>query len=120
PHNPTGDRRLAAGDVVLIDFGAEVNGYWSDISRPAVLGTATGRMKLIHATIRQAQDLALERAKPDALCAALDQVARATIGGRGFFKFILHRLGHGIGLDGHEPPWLTIGNFEKLAVGNVA
>ena len=120
PHNPTSDRRLAAGDVILIDFGAEVNGYWSDISRPAVFGKASGRMKLVHETIRSAQDAALERARPSTPCESLDMVARAAIGGRGFFKFLLHRLGHGIGLDGHEPPWLTIGNNTKLEVGNVA
>lgn len=120
PHNSTSDRRLSAGDVVLIDFGARVNGYWSDISRPAVLGTGTGRMKLVHTAIRQAQNLALERARPDYSCAGLDQIARATLGGHGFFKFILHRLGHGVGLDGHEPPWLTMGNVDKLALGNVA
>ena len=120
PHNQAGDRRLAAGDVILIDFGAQVNGYWSDISRPAVFGKATGRMKLVHETIRQAQDVALERARPGMPCESLDQVARAMIGGKGFFKFLLHRLGHGIGLDGHEPPWLTIGNSVKLALGNVA
>jgi len=120
PHNPTSDRRLAPGDIVLIDFGAQVQGYWSDISRPAVLGQATGRMKLVHDSIRQAQKLALERAKPDTPCESLDIIARATLGGHGFSKFILHRLGHGIGLDGHEPPWLTLGNADRLAVGHVA
>lgn len=120
PHNPTGDRRLVVGDIILVDFGAQVNGYWSDISRPAVLGTATGRMKLIHSTIRQAQDAALELAKPETPCSRLDQISRAALGGRGFSKFIVHRLGHGVGLDGHEPPWLTSGSIAKLSIGNVA
>lgn len=119
PHNGTSDRKLAAGEVILVDYGARVHGYCSDVSRTAVLGRATGRMKMIHATIRQAQDFALEKARPGVRGSELDQIARATLGARGLFKLFLHRLGHGIGLDGHEPPYLSAGYSIPLQAGNV-
>ena len=119
PHNPTGDARLALRDVILIDFGAQVNGYWSDISRPAVLGKATERMKLIHSTIRRVQDRVLEVSRPNMSCAGLDHMARSLLVDRGFRKYLRHRLGHGIGLDGHEPPYLSGGYIRGLVAGHV-
>lgn len=119
PHNPTSDRPLASGDVILIDYGCNVNGYWSDISRPAVLGKASSRMKLIHATLRRIQEQALQRMRPSVACAGIDNMARSILEAEGFGKHIRHRLGHGIGLMGHEPPYLSSGYPQGLGVGNV-
>jgi len=119
PAGVTTDRKLASGDAILIDFEARVHGYHARLIRTVVLGKATGRMKMIYSLNRKAQELAFDRAKPDAMCAAIDQIALATVGGSGFVSGLLHRLGSGIGLESEEPPWLSKGYNVRLAQGNV-
>ena len=118
PHNPTSGRALAANEMILIDFGVQIHGYWSDITRCAVFGKATDRMNVVHATLRRIQDQALMNARPGVSCASLDHMSRSIMKGEGFRKFIRHRLGHGIGLDGHEPPYLSLNYPNALAIGN--
>ena len=119
PHNPTSDRALAANEMILIDFGVRIHGYWSDITRCAVFGKATDRMKVVHATLRRIQDQAIRTAQPGLSCAGLDHMSRSIMKGEGFRKFIRHRLGHGVGLDGHEPPYLSLNYPQALSIGNV-
>ncbi|HKY33761.1 MAG TPA: Xaa-Pro peptidase family protein [Candidatus Polarisedimenticolia bacterium] len=117
PRRPAGERRLAAGDVVVVIVSAQVRGYWAEVARTGVLGRPTGRMKLIHETLRTAQDLALERARPGAIASSVDQIARAAVGGRGFAKFYLHSLGRGLGLERIELPHLSPGYLGALGSG---
>ncbi|MGH9870271.1 MAG: M24 family metallopeptidase [Candidatus Polarisedimenticolia bacterium] len=119
PRLPAGDRRIANGDLVVVSYGASVHGYWARVSRTAVLGKATGRMKMIHQALRDAQDFAQERVKPDLPPAAIDQVARAALGKRGFIKLLLHSAGNGCGVEPVEAPYISPGYFTRLAAGNV-
>jgi Xaa-Pro aminopeptidase len=119
PRSPAGDRRLAAGDTVVASFGAAVRGYWARVSRTAVMGKATGRMRLIHDTLREAQEHTLERVKPDVLPVTVDQVIRATLGRRGLLKMLLHPAGSGCGVEPVEAPYVHGGYFDRLVPGNV-
>jgi len=119
PRLPAGDRRVGNGDTVVVSFSASVHGYWARVSRTVVLGKATGRMKMIHQTLLEAQGYAFEQVKPEVPPSVPDQVARAALGKRGFIKLLLHGAGSGCGVEPVEPPYLSPGYFEKFAPGNV-
>ncbi len=119
PAAVTSDRRIAKDDPIVIDYQAQVHGYHGRLIRTVVLGKASGRMKMIHSVERDAQDVAVDKCKPDVVCAAIDQIVMATAGGRGFIKEAVHRAGSGIGLESEEPPWISKGYTERLAEGNV-
>lgn len=122
PHGSVKPQTLKEGSVVMIDDGCTVEGYQSDITRTFVLGgKATDKQKKVFEIVRQAQAAALAAAKPGAACEAVDIAARKVISDAGFgpdYKYFTHRLGHGIGMDGHEWPYLVRGNKQLLAVGN--
>jgi len=118
PHGGPGDRRLAAGDVVLIDAGCKVRGYTSDVTRTVCFGPPSDELRKVYATVDRAQ-----RAGIDALMAGVpgedvDRAARKVIEDAGYGAFFSHRLGHGLGMDGHEQPYLVRGNRTPLAAGN--
>ncbi len=97
----------------MIDGGCKVEGYSSDISRTFVLGKSAQRMKDVFEIDHRAQTAALKAAKPGVACEAVDAAARKVISDGGFgpdYKFFLHRVGHGLGMDGHEWPYLVRGN----------
>jgi Xaa-Pro dipeptidase len=120
PHgHPKGDP-LTEGAVVLIDGGCEVDGYWSDITRTRVFGGApSDEFKKVHAIVLDAQSAAIERVKPGVACQEVDRAARAVIDKAGYGQFFTHRLGHGLGMDGHEPAYLVRGNAQRLEPGFV-
>jgi Xaa-Pro dipeptidase len=120
PHGSTAPQVLRDGSIVLMDGGCEVEGYKSDITRTFVFGRATARMNGVFATVLRAQSAALAAAKPGAACGAVDAAARDVIAAAGFgpnYRYFTHRLGHGIGLDGHEWPYLVRGNATPLKPG---
>jgi Xaa-Pro dipeptidase len=121
PHGTTTPRTLKAGDVVLVDGGCRVHGYESDITRTAVFGApATDRQRRIWDLVRRAQEAAFAAARPGVECQAVDAAARKVVEDGGFgpgYKYFTHRLGHGIGLDGHEWPYVVRGNRAKLTAG---
>jgi len=121
PHGTEKPRPLRAGDVVLIDGGCRLHGYSSDITRTAVFGApASERQRRIWDLVRKAQQAAFAAARPGVECQAVDAAARRVIEEGGFgpgYKFLTHRLGHGIGLDGHEWPYMVRGNASKLVPG---
>jgi len=120
PHGSITPQTVGEGTVLLIDGGCSVEGYESDISRTFVLGKATDRMKRVFDIERRAQDAALKAAQPGVECQAVDAAARKVITDAGFgpdYKYFTHRVGHGIGMDGHEWPYLVRGNRLKLAPG---
>jgi Xaa-Pro dipeptidase len=111
---------IREGSLVLIDDGCRVEGYTSDITRTFVVGKATDEMKRVFDIVHQAQTAALKAAKPGAPCGAVDDAARKVITDAGFgpaYKYFTHRLGHGIGMDGHEWPYLVRGNKVPLKPG---
>jgi Xaa-Pro dipeptidase len=110
------------GTILLIDGGCSVGGYASDLSRTFVLGKATDRMKQVFDIELRAQTTALQTARPGLPCEAVDAAARAVIVDAGFgpgYKYFTHRVGHGMGMDGHEWPYLVKGNTLPLAPGMV-
>jgi Xaa-Pro dipeptidase len=120
PHGSVQPQTLRQGSLVLIDDGCTVEGYQSDISRTFVIGKATDRMKKVFDVVHRAQAAALAAAKPGAACGAVDAAARKVIDDAGFgpaYAHFTHRVGHGIGMDGHEWPYLVKGNAMPLEAG---
>jgi Xaa-Pro dipeptidase len=110
PHGTREPQKLKEGDVVLIDDGCQVEGYWSDVTRTGILGKPTTKIQRAYDTVRKAQDTALDTARSSKLSGSVDDAARGVVTSAGFgpdYKYFKHRLGHGIGLNGHEHPYLV-------------
>jgi Xaa-Pro dipeptidase len=117
PHGSVQPQVIREGTIVMIDGGCSVEGYQSDITRTFVLGKASDKMKQVFEIVHQAQSAALAAAKPGAEAGTVDAAARKIITGAGYgpdYKYFTHRLGHGMGMDGHEWPYLVRGNTTKL------
>lgn len=117
PHGSATPQIIREGTILLIDGGCEVEGYASDLSRTFVLGKATDRMKRVFEIEQRAQRAALAAARPGVECQAVDAAARTVIVEAGFgpdYKYFTHRVGHGMGMDGHEWPYLVRGNTLPL------
>jgi Xaa-Pro dipeptidase len=120
PHGSIQPQVIREGTILLIDGGCSVEGYASDISRTFVLGRPTDKMKRVFEIERRAQDAALAAARPGLPCEAVDAAARKVIVDAGYgpdYKYFTHRVGHGMGMDGHEWPYLVRGNTLPLAPG---
>ncbi|RXH56834.1 M24 family metallopeptidase [Granulicella sibirica] len=120
PHGSIKPQVIRENQIVLIDDGCVLEGYVSDISRTFVFGKATDRQKKIFDIVHTAQAAALSAARVGAPCHVVDDAARKVVTDAGFgpdYKTFLHRLGHGIGMDGHEWPYLVRGNNQPLEVG---
>ena len=118
PHGSTTPQQIRENTIVMIDDGCLAEGYQSDITRTFVLGKASDRMKRVFDIVQQAQQAALKAARPGVPCQAVDAAARQVIANAGFgpdYKYFSHRVGHGIGMDGHEWPYLVRGNTLPLA-----
>ena len=113
PHGTREEQVLREGMGVLIDGGARVEGYESDVTRTSALGKPTPKLQHAFEIVRSAQDVALAAAVAGRECGSVDGAARKVITDAGFgpgYKYFTHRLGHGIGMDGHESPYLVQGN----------
>jgi Xaa-Pro dipeptidase len=120
PHGSVQPQKLKEGDVVLIDGGCTVEGYESDVTRTGVFGKPSEKISHAFEIVRKAQDAALDAARAMRLSGTVDDAARAVITAAGYgpdYKFFTHRLGHGIGLDGHEHPYLVRGSKTVLDAG---
>jgi Xaa-Pro dipeptidase len=117
PHASPSDRPLAEGDLVIVDWGAVVEGYRSDITRTFVLGEPTPEMVHIHDAVLAANQSARLAVRPKMPAQELDRLARRAIAQAGYGEFFLHRTGHGLGLETHEPPYLVEGNLTLLETG---
>ena len=118
PHHETADRRIAEGDTVVLDFGGAMRGYRSDITRTVHVGRTAGREEQkVHDVVRRAQEAGYGAARKGASAESVDAAARRVIDEAGYGEFFIHRTGHGIGLDGHEHPYLVRGNRERLEPG---
>ena len=107
PHHHSSTRPLRDGEPVLFDLGSKVDGYCSDITRMAYLGSPPARYREIHGVVEEAVAAALEVIKPGVQVSAVDRAARGTIERAGYGEQFVHRTGHGIGLSGHEPPSIS-------------
>ncbi len=122
PHGSSTPQVIHEGSIVMIDDGCTVEGYQSDITRTFVLGKLpekTGdKMKKVFDIVHRGQSTALATARPGTESGAVDAAARKVIVDAGYgpdYKYFVHRLGHGLGMDGHEWPYLVRGNHTKLA-----
>jgi Xaa-Pro dipeptidase len=118
PHGVPGGRALSKGDVVLIDTGCRVHGYTSDITRTVCFGEPSDEVRKVYKTVQDAQTAGIDALKAGRTGQDVDRAARRVIEEAGYGEFFTHRLGHGLGLDGHEPPYLVHGNETPLEVGN--
>jgi Xaa-Pro dipeptidase len=120
PHGTSQKRDLNDGDVVLVDAGCSVESYESDVSRSVIFGKPSDRQKEVFDVVLKAQQAAFKAVRPGTACGEIDRIARKVIEDAGFgpgYKFFAHRLGHGIGLDGHEYPYLVKDNTLLLKPG---
>jgi Xaa-Pro dipeptidase len=114
PHGSIQPQTIRDGTIIMFDDGCTVEGYQSDITRTFVLGKATDKMNQVFDIVKRAQTAALRIAKPGLPLEQLDAVARSVIVDAGYgpgFKYFTHRLGHGMGMDGHEWPYLVKNNM---------
>lgn len=120
PHHFPTERTIENGDVVVIDFGGEEDGigYQADTTRTFCVGHIPEGFEEIYQLTRKANQAAYEAAKPGLPCQELDKVARDIITKGGYGKYFTHRLGHGIGLDIHEDPYISADNPQLLQVGH--
>ena len=119
PHGAPAERKLARGDAVLIDAGCKVRGYSSDITRTVSYGPPSDEFRKVYGIVDRAQMAGIEALKPGVSGEDVDRAARKVIEDAGYGKFFTHRLGHGLGMDGHEQPYLVRGNKRPLSAGNV-
>ncbi len=119
PHGQPGDRRLKPGDAVLVDMGCTVHDYWSDITRTVFYGQPTERHANIYDAVLRANRAAFDAVRPGATCDSVDGAARRIIEEAGYGERFIHRLGHGVGLEIHEQPYIVGNNALRLEPGMV-
>ncbi|MET9254956.1 aminopeptidase P family protein [Streptomyces sp. NPDC003717] len=117
PHHEVGDRVIADGDMVVLDFGGLKDGYGSDTSRTVHVGEPTDEERRVHDLVRAAQEAGFRAVRPGAACQDVDRAARAVIADAGYGEYFIHRTGHGIGVTTHEPPYMIEGEERPLVPG---
>lgn len=116
-HNPT-DRVVQSNEIVLFDFGGKHRGYCSDITRCVFTGSIPDDVAATYATLKKAQQAAVDAARPGATLGDVDAAARSVIADAGFGSNFIHRTGHGIGTEVHEQPYVKAGNPETIVAGH--
>jgi Xaa-Pro aminopeptidase len=119
PHHRTGGRTIVDGDTVVIDVGALVDDYHSDMTRTFVVGEPSVRQAEVFAVVREAQLAGLAAVRAGVAAAAVDAACRAVVAGAGFGEWYLHNTGHGVGLEIHEEPFASPASAAVLLVGDV-
>jgi len=117
PHHEAGERTIEAGDAVVMDFGGVRQGYCSDITRTVFVGEPDEEKRNVYEVVSAAQQAAFEAVRPGALAQDVDRAARAVITEAGYGERFVHRTGHGIGLEVHEPPYIVEGDETVLLQG---
>lgn len=117
PHASPTERKLQAGDLLVIDWGATYDGYISDLTRTFAVGEVDGEYQQIHKIVQESNAAGRAAAKPGVPCANVDIAAREVIEKSGYGKYFTHRTGHGIGMEGHEEPYMRGDNMQMLEPG---
>jgi Xaa-Pro aminopeptidase len=117
PHHHTGDRIIQEGDSVIFDWGGKLNGYNSDVTRTVHVGPPSEEFRKVYDIVRQANQATLDAVRPGVPLQELDRTARRIISDAGYGEAFLHRVGHGLGLEVHEEPYLVEGNDLPLEAG---
>jgi len=118
PHHTTGDRRLHAGDLVILDGGARVGGYLSDITRTVAVGELSAEARRIYEVVHAANQAGIAAVQTGASGATVDAAARGVIEAAGLGEYFVHRTGHGLGIEAHEPPYLHAASTTPLPQGS--
>lgn len=119
PHHSGDDRVIQDGDALVFDWGGKINDYLSDVTRSAHVGEPGEEYRTVYDTVNRANQAAFEAMKPGVPLQEIDRAARGVITEAGYGEYFTHRLGHGLGLEIHEEPYLTEGNKLPLAPGMV-
>jgi D-alanyl-D-alanine dipeptidase len=117
PHHDAADRVIEEGDMVVLDFGGLLEGYGSDTTRTVHVGEPTDEEHEVYETVKRAQQAAFEAVAVGVPCQEIDRVARAVISDAGYGDHFIHRVGHGIGVTTHEPPYLVEGEERPIQAG---
>ena len=120
PHGGCSDREIREGDLVVVDVGATYKFYRSDMTRTLVAGKPSQKQKKLYQIVKTAQEKAIGALKPNTEAKDVDAAARKVIADAGYGDYFVHGLGHGVGLEVHEPPTLNPCSIDKLKAGNVA
>ncbi|MDE0116361.1 MAG: Xaa-Pro peptidase family protein [bacterium] len=118
PHHHPGSRVVQADEIVLFDFGGRFNGYCSDTTRCVHTGPIPDEVRFVYTILAAAQEAAVLEAQPSRSLAEVDLAARSIIAGAGFGDNFIHRTGHGIGVEVHEPPYVTELNNDPIEIGH--
>jgi Xaa-Pro aminopeptidase len=118
PHHSASERVIVKDEILLCDFGGTMNGYCSDITRCVYLGTPPAEVADAYAVLHEAQRVAALAGTIGTSCQDVDRTARRIIAEAGYGDYFFHRTGHGIGLEGHEDPYIVEGNALPLAAGH--
>ena len=119
PHAVPSDRPLDTGDLLIIDWGATVDGYVSDITRTFAVGEIDEELRRVYRLVREANAAGRRAAQPGASGQEIDRAARTIIDRGGYGEYFIHRTGHGLGLEPHESPQIMEGSEHSLAPGTV-
>ncbi len=117
PHASPGDRKLQTGDLLVVDWGAAYDGYISDLTRTFAVGEVEAEYQKIHKIVQEANAAGRAAAKPGVPCANVDKAARDVIEKAGYGVYFTHRVGHGIGMEAHEDPYMRGDNMQLLEPG---
>lgn len=119
PHAVPTDRRLQTGDLLVIDWGVFVDGYPSDLTRTFAVGEIDPQLRHVYETVRRANEQGRLASRPGVTGQDVDRATREVIEDAGYGEFFIHRTGHGLGVEIHEPPFMMTGYLETLHPGNV-
>ncbi len=117
PHATVSDRQIAKGDLLLFDWGAAYDGYFSDLTRTFAIGEVSEELKRVYEIVKLANQQGCKAGKPGAPCSAVDDAAREVIEDSNYGQYFTHRTGHGLGMEPHEEPYMRAGNSLKLEPG---
>jgi len=117
PHASPSERKLSSGDLLVIDWGASFQGYCSDITRTFAIGKPEPELELIYRVVQESNAAGRAACRPGIPAGKVDQAARAVIESSGYGQFFFHRTGHGLGMEGHEPPYIFSENPLILSAG---
>lgn len=117
-HEPSADRVIDAGELVLCDFGGTMAGYCSDITRMFHVGDPADEVRDVYAVLTAAQEAGVQAATVGARCEDVDAASRRVIADAGYGEYFVHRVGHGIGTEAHEDPYMVAGNTLTLEPGH--
>jgi Xaa-Pro dipeptidase len=116
-HATPSNRQLQVGDMLMIDFGARAKGYVSDITRTFAVGEISDEMRKVYEVVKEANEAGKNAVMAGARCSEVDHATRSVIEEAGYGEYFLHRTGHGIGLEGHEGPYISGDNPLILTEG---